>query len=90
MSTYKIICNQCGALHKHAFRSRRERELLIEFREGVGFQVNSKSSFLDNSAIFFNDLTNIKAWFGGINESAITDMLVIINYRYQYICVCVC
>lgn len=54
-------------------RSRRERELLIEFREGVGFQANGNRS-LNSNAIFFNDLTNVKAWFGGIDKSALTDM----------------
>lgn len=42
---------------------------MIRFREGVGFQVNDLNFINRQHALFFTDLTHVKAWFGGINEN---------------------
>lgn len=47
------------------------RELIIAFTKGVGFQVNGENFLNSDNAVFFSDLTNVKAWFGGIKKDAI-------------------
>ena len=43
------------------------RELVINFVEGRGFQINSEI-FPNLEPIFFTDLTRVKAWYGGVRE----------------------
>ena len=47
------------------------RELSIDFREGLGFQVNGMRFLNMDNAVFFSDLTNVKAWFGGVNQDSL-------------------
>ena len=70
------LLSQCGVnllliLVIISFRSTRSRELQINFLEGLGFQVNNINFVNRDNAVFFSDLTNVKAWFGGVNESAL-------------------
>ena len=55
------------------YRTSETRQLQIVFAEGVGFQVNGETFIDSENAVFFSDLTNVNAWFGGINENSIDE-----------------
>ena len=42
-------------------------DIEILFREGVGYRINSVT-IRPSDAIFFDDLSRMKVWFGGVRE----------------------
>ncbi len=55
------------------------RRLTILHAEGRGFEIDSSDRFLTDNAIFFTDLTRVKAWYGGVRED------LLIRYQMLYV-----